>query len=375
MKIVFVTEYLGDGGAEREITAFASAFAKMGQEVHIVRSKGLEKDYELDPRVCLHYIPLVPRVKNTRFRVLSKWRNVVPKLRRLRADILLPVNLSPPYYPCLRLAAMFSGTKLLYAVRNNLEKKYVDEKNRKRWRNAARAADGIWIQTEAQRMFFPKRMQKKIFVVSNILDGHFLSIPSRERKTICRFISVGRLHPQKNQKMLIEAFAEMVSRTGNSQATLAIYGRVNPADPSIKEELETLIHCNHLEERIFLPGRIQEIEKKYEEADVFVFSSDYEGMPNALMEAMAAGLPCISTDCPTGPSALIENGENGLLVPVGDVEAMAFAMQYVVEHPQEADRLGRAAKQRMQEWGTAQEHAEQLLENLYRIRGRGKHRG
>lgn len=372
MRIVFVTEQLGEGGAEREITAFANAFAEMGQEVHIVRSKNLKKDYELDQRVRLHYIPLPSRIKNTRLKALSRWWNVVPQLRRLHADIFVPVNLAPPYYPCLRIATFFSRTKLIYAVRNNLEKKYVNEKDSKKLRRAACLANGIWIQTKEQRMFFPQILQKKIFEVPNILDAHFLDIPEREQKTICRFISVGRIHPQKNQKLLIEAFGKMVQRTGNTSATLTIYGRVLENFRQTEEELRKLIWKIGLTDRVFLPGRANDIEKRYSEADAFVFGSDYEGCPNALMEAMAAGLPCISTDCPTGPSSMITSGEDGLLVPVGDAEAMARAMQYLIEHPQEANRLGGAAKRRMQEWGSAQEHAERLLENLCKICERRK---
>ena len=79
-------------------------------------------------------------------------------------------------------------------------------------------------------------------------------------------------------------------------------------------------------------------------------SSDFEGMPNALMEAMAVGLPCISTDCDTGPSDLITDGENGYLIPVGDVEALAEKMVRIIEMtPDERMRIGRAARKNMKE--------------------------
>ena len=369
MKIVFVVAGMRNGGAERETAVFASELAKMGQEVHIVCTRDLISDYVIDQRVCLHYMPRIQWVRIPKVRVLFRWWHAMPGLRDLHADVLLPVCLPLKYYPCLWRATRFSKTKLLYAVRNNQEKKYIGKKDRFRWRIAACMADGIWIQTEAQRSFFPKFLQKKIFVVPNILDVRFLQVPERERREIRRFISVGRLHPQKNQRMLVMAFAEMVARTGDPYATLTIYGKSMPWDDPVEEELKTLIQGYHLEDRVFLPGRMQEIEQCYEEADAFVFGSDYEGLPNALMEAMAAGLPCISTNCPTGPSALITSGENGLLVPVGDMGAMSYAMEFFIKHPWYAARLGAAARERMQSWESREELAGKLLENMKRICG------
>lgn len=364
MRIVFVTEQLQNGGAEREIVAFANVFANWGEEVHIVCIQDVISDYEIDHRVRLQRLSLTSRVNIPKLRVFFRWRNAVPELRHLHADIILAINLSFKYYPVLWFSALFAKTKLLHAVRNNPEKKHTRKKDRNRWESIA---DAIWIQTEEQRRFFSERMQRKIFVVPNILDSRFLAIPEREHKEISRFITVGRLHPQKNQKLLIEAFAKMLEKTGNRNATLTIYGQMMPWNDSMEQELKALIQTRHLEERVFLPGRMKEIEKYYGQADAFVFGSDYEGLPNALMEALAAGLPCISTNCATGPSDLITSGENGLLVPVGDVEAMASAMEYFVNHPQQASRMGAAARKKMQTWESKEELAGKLLENLRRI--------
>ena len=83
------------------------------------------------------------------------------------------------------------------------------------------------------------------------------------------------------------------------------------------------------------------------EADIFVLSSDYEGMPNALMEALAVGVPSVSTDCPCGgPKMLISNGENGLLVPVNDLNKMVEMLDYLFVHKVEKDEMGKLAKER-----------------------------
>lgn len=367
MKIVFVVAGLRNGGAEREMTVFASALAELEQEVHIVCTRDLMNDYEIDSRVCMHYMPRIQRVRIPKLRVLFRWWKAMPGLRSLHADILLPVCLPLKYYPCIWRSTLFSRTKLLYVVRNNQEQKYISKKDRHKWKRVTYLSDGIWIQVKEQRQFFPGSYAKKIFEVSNILDPRFLQIPVHERGKICRFISVGRFHRQKNQKLIIMAFAEMLKRLKDPYITLTIYGQSMPWNDSVEEELKVLIHKYRLENRIFFPGRVKEIEKCYEEADAFVLSSDYEGLPNVLMEAMAAGLPCISTDCRTGPSTLIKNGENGLLVPVGNVEAMTQAMEYVVCHPQQAFKMGTEARKRMLSWESREELAEKLLENLRRI--------
>ena len=228
-------------------------------------------------------------------------------------------------------------------------------------------ADAIWIQTEEQRKLLPAGVQKKIFEEPNILDRKFLDTRKKYRGEIVHFISVGRLHPQKNQALLIEAFAKMVERTANDGATLTIYGKEKEDIFGTEKKLRELIQKYHLEKRVFLAGWVKDIEVRYAQADAFVFGSDYEGLPNALMEAMASGLPCISTDCPTGPSVLIHSGENGLLVPVGDIEAMSSSMQDFMENPQEAERMGKAAKQRMERWGNPEEIAGELLSQLKKV--------
>lgn len=350
------------------MAAFANALVQIGQEVCITYLHNIGIDYALDPRVQTFW-QYPSRVPAPKLRGLCNHILSIKQLRGLSGDVLISDNSSLERSWRIWVSTLFSKTKMVYAIRNNVEQKYPEKRRRRRHEQICRMADAIWIQTEEQRKLLPAGVQEKIFEVPNILDGKFLDTRKRYRGEIAPFISAGRLHPQKNQALLIEAFAKMVERTANDKATLTIYGKEKEDIFGTEKKLRELIQKYHLEKRVFLAGWVKDIEVRYAQADAFVFGSDYEGLPNALMEAMAAGLPCVSTDCPTGPSMLIESGKNGLLVPVGDAEAMSYAMEYLMDHPEEADRIGRAARQRMKEWGTAQEQAERLLGNLRRILG------
>ena len=359
-----MTQHLWGGGAEKQVAAFANMLVELGEEVYIAYMTDRPDEYFTDPRIIRRQLTFSSGIKIPKLGKLYSGLHLFQQLRKLAADVIIPVNLPLEYCIRVQLATRYLNTRFIYAVRNNLEKKYPDEKDRYRWQKLCGLADGVWLQTQGQRNFFSDIYTKKIFIVPNILDRHYLGICREERTQIRRFISVSRIYPQKNQKLLVRAFARMLMQTKDAYVTLTIYGHAKPKDDRPEKELKKLIQESHLEERVFLLGHTSDIEKRYEEADAFVLSSDYEGCPNALMEAMAAGLPCISTDCPTGPSDLITDGKDGLLVPVGDVNAMACAMQYLVENPEEANRIGRTAKQRMKLWGSREEIAEQLLRQL-----------
>lgn len=368
MRIVFVISRLKNGGAEREVAAFANELADMGEEVHIVCTKDEKDDYAVDERVYRHVLHPAQR-SVPKLRGVCNRLSMTAQLRKIRADVILEFFSRHGYYVPLIFATLFSKTRLIYTIRVSPGKGRPNEMEQLRHRLAFWFADGVWIQTEEQKQFYPKWVQKKMFEVRNILFPAFLQLERKDRERIVHFVSVGRLHPQKNQELLIKAFEKTIRRLRDTSATLTIYGNSQKGYRWAEDKLRELVKQLGLQDRVFFPGRTEDIGAKYAEADAFVFGSNYEGCPNALMEAMAAGLPCISTDCPTGPSMLIESGKNGLLVPVGDVEAMSRAMEYLMGHPDEANRIGRAARQRMKEWGTAREQAERLLENLRGILG------
>ena len=138
----------------------------------------------------------------------------------------------------------------------------------------------------------------------------------------------------------MEAF-ELVEKV-HSGAKLFIYG-----EGRLRTELELLIKNKGLEKKIFLCGNYNNIPEVLSWANIFVLSSDYEGMPNALMEALAAGIPSISTDCPCGgPEFLISNKINGMLTTVGDMKQLANSIIYLLNNKKTADKMGVNAKKK-----------------------------
>ncbi len=150
-------------------------------------------------------------------------------------------------------------------------------------------------------------------------------------------VAIGRLEKQKNFHLLIDAFA--LFQKAHSDYVLTIYGQ-----GSLKEELERYAKHNLLFNTYAFPGEKANVLELISNAAMFVLSSDYEGMPNVLIEAMALGLPVIATDCPVGgPRELITNGINGLLVPVGDKKVLFESMCALADDIFYAEKLGNNA--------------------------------
>lgn len=149
-------------------------------------------------------------------------------------------------------------------------------------------------------------------------------------------ITVGRLVPQKDQACLLRAFALVATRV---DADLVIVG----TGPELAT-LRQLARQYAIEARVHFAGRQSNPYPLLARADLFVLSSRFEGMPNVLIEALACGLPVVSTDCPSGPREILADGAYGQLVPVGDAERLARAMERALKSPSEPERQRRRAR-------------------------------
>ena len=166
------------------------------------------------------------------------------------------------------------------------------------------------MQTDVIKGFYQKIIQEsKIKIIPNPIDEIILSVRKdySERENV--ILTVGRLDANKNQRLLIEAFANL---------NVVNWKLVIVGDGILREEYEKLTVSLGIADKVEFTGNVYNVWDYYNQAKIFVFTSQSEGFPNALLEAMSFGLPCISTDCPSGPSEIIKNNENGYLIEVNN---------------------------------------------------------
>lgn len=341
-KIILYIDVMYRGGAQRVMANIANYFVEKNWDVVLIN------DFVQDTNISQYKVSA--KVRRIYLRNKLSGNTIIKNIERIY-NLRKIIELEQPNTvlsflgrPNIRMLISTIGLscKKIVSIRNDPEREYGSSRLRKRYINMLFGlANGYVFQTEEASRYFNKKIQKKSTVILNPVDDVFFRI-GREKQTH-HIISVGRLEPQKNQKMLIKAFAEIAEQY--PQENLIIYGEGNQ-----RNELEKEISTLKLEGRVFLPGNISNVEEILASARMFVLSSDYEGLPNALMEAMAVGVPCISTDCPCGgPGMLIDQNSEGILVQCDNPQQMANAMKKILED-QQSERLGRKAKERAKEF-------------------------
>ena len=317
MKLLFYINILSGGGAERVVANLSNLFQADGNDVVLVNTYKTLNEYYVFNNVKRVYLEKKCNENKSRFiKNIKRIKALRKIIKTEKPDVVLSFMLEPNFRTILATRGL--KVKTIISVRNDPKIIYSGKMGRWISKRLMPKADGCVFQTEEAKTFFPKKLQNKSTIILNAVKEEFFSIV---RKPIeGNIISIGRLMPQKNYKLLIDAFN--LIKNENPNTTLSIYG-----DGKIKEELLDYISLLNLQERVRLFGHVENVEQILSTADMFVLPSNFEGMPNVLMEALASGTPCISTDCPCGgPRYLIENNVNGLLVPVNNVEILARSM-------------------------------------------------
>ena len=326
--ISFVIGGMTRGGAERVISILSNYYASQGWKVDIVMLLNNEVNYELNPN-----IRLIDMTMNNESRIKSapKWVIEFRKyVKENNPDII--VSFVARINIVVLLATFGLNTPVIISERNDPaadgRSKIIDIATKLLYRKAK----AIVYQTERAQNYFRGKIRSLGVIIPNPI-----SITCVAEKTKNKIVSVGRLAPQKNQKLLIDSFNEVVKT--HPEYSLYIYG-----DGSLKEELETQIKYLRLENKVFLPGNKPDVHKEISDAKIFVLSSDYEGLSNAMLEAMMMGFPCICTNC-AGADEYIINGENGMLVPIKDKNSMVKAINYLIENSDATINMGEKAKE------------------------------
>lgn len=339
MKIAFHTHSLELGGTERVVTNLAKKFAEHGYDVSVVTVIKGEREYELDSRVKREVIALTPEESkhNTIYRRIKLVRNLRDYINREKPDIIISF-LRNSIFRALE-ATNGKMVPVCGCVRIDPVGHYDSFSRMLRVKWLFPKAAAFVFQTKQQREFFNNKLLKKSKVILNPVHSKYISEPVADHR-VKEVVQSCRLTDFKNQSMLLDAFYEVHDK--HPDHILKIYG-IDGLDGT-KEKLEKKIEEYSAQDYMLLMGGSDSLEKDLKYASVYVLSSDYEGLPNALMEAMALGLPVVSTDCPCGgPGMIIEHMKNGMLVPVRDKDRMRDAIMYLIENPEEAEKMGREA--------------------------------
>lgn len=330
MNIVFTIPHMTIGGAQKVVYYLVNWLQNnTSAKIHlIIYSKNQigEVAYDMSG-ISYTYLP---QGTFNKIKVIRRF------LKESKTDLLVSMGITNVIYDVP--SCMGLRTKHIVCERNDPNHFAGRMVTRLLSRFLMKMADAYIFQTKEAQSFYGEDIAKRSKVIPNPLFNLDL-IPKFPFKGIREKIVVatGRLNKQKNHALLIKAFAKVSNQFVDYN--LVIYG-----DGPERRNDEKLIESLGLKGRVLLPGSINNVLETIYPASLYVMSSDFEGMPNALMEAMALGLPCISTDCPCGgPRELIDNGNNGILVKVGNEQELASAIFLLLSDYKRASEIGMSA--------------------------------
>jgi len=338
LRILFIRPNLGYGGADRVTLNILQDFDRARFQCDLVL---MQKKGELLP-----FLPKdVQLFEAKAFNIVLLFWSLIPIINKGKYDVLYSTS-GGTNVP-LVIASWFSSSKAKIVLS---ERSALFAPGKSKWKQVIQfllkkitykkadfvtcVSQGLMIQMK-QYMGVVEQKLKLVFnpiINDDLLKGKNEALKNEayvSGKPI--ILAVGRLIPLKDYPTLIEAFQKVRK---SIDCILYILGK-GPLEDSLKEKVVTL----GLEKVVIFGGFDSNPFKYMKNASVFVLSSRHEGMPGVLIQAMACGVPVISTDCPTGPSELIKDGENGFLVPIGDVNQIAHRIEQLISEPNLAANL------------------------------------
>jgi glycosyltransferase involved in cell wall biosynthesis len=335
--ILFLISSIGGGGAERVACRLVSEFAKI-HNVYLMYFHFKENIYPISQNV-----QIIPFFASE----LKKSNYFYSKMREAKIRILGIEEVKKKYSINITISFLKSPNQLNIDARGRGGLKILSERNDpegkgeeyyREMKSAYDKADKVVFQTNYAKNKFSQKIKRKSVIIPNPIC--ISCIASRFSKK--KIVSVGRLVPQKNHALLIKSFS--LFHKIHNEYILDIYGI-----GSLLDELRLLVSQLGLNNYVNFRGFFDDIHEKIKDAELYVLSSDFEGMPNSLMEAMMMGLPCISTNC-SGIPEIIDNEINGILVEKGDIIGLAMAMLRLSEDKELRNKLGNNAMRKSEEW-------------------------
>lgn len=329
-RVAIIAHGLSDGGAERVASMLANYYNSIGYKVLYIAIYNSKKEYPLDKNIDYKFIDAGRRKGLSA--LLYRSIKIKKYVSEFQADVavsfieheLIPLVLSNvPVIPSLRNDPKSTeGGMLLKQIRNfNYSHSYK-----------------VVFQTQGAKMYFNSKIQNNGIIIRNPLKDNLPYWDEKHHKKV--FMTACRIDRQKNIPMLINAFKKFHDEF--PQYILEIYGQ---GSESYLEELKQQCIELSIQDFVLFKGRSTEIHKKMTESEAFFLTSNYEGLSNSMLEAMAIGIPCICTDCPSGGAKeMIGPRKAGILIPIGDVEALTYAMKQVAQSSEYREQLSSKEK-------------------------------
>jgi len=341
-KVMIAVTTLSGGGAERVVSVWANQLAAAGYDTALLVYGRVENEYRISENVRVKTVAATYKEYKSlgHFKRLNRMRDI---LKEEKPDVLIS------FLPRMQIWMMMAsfGIKLRRVETVRVSPWEIYKNNRIEhflWMLCYHRADATIFQTAEQGEYFSKTIRERGVVIPNPIASQYCENPKQNYSdSAVRFVAAGRIAEQKNYPVMIEAFG--IAHRERPDLRLSIYGT---GDKTYMDAIQQRIDERGLSSVITMHGRTNDTLSVLQQSDAFLMTSDFEGMPNALVEAMAVGLPCISTNCRTGPRDLIDHGENGFLVSTGDAEAIAEAVLCAASMDSEhAEQMGRKAREKV----------------------------
>lgn len=331
-KLLFVAPAISYGGAEKNFIGIANYAVKNGYEVHLMTEYGKEPMRFIDPNIIQHFAEISEN-DNAKSRWIKSILAVRKLIKQIHPDVV--ISFIESWRSACVLASRFTNTKCIVSERADPYSR--GKRYDKLIFTIFSLADGFVFQTEQAMNFFNKKVQRKGTVIPNPVFKDDILLPyDGPKKDI--IVSIARLDiKQKRQDLLIAAFEKIADKYPTY--VLNLYG-----DGKDLTTLRKLANKTSYGNRIHFCGVTRDVRKAIGEAKLSVLSSDYEGIPNVIIESMCVGTPVVSTKCsPGGAELLITDEINGLLVERGNADALAKAMDKILESKEFSDKLAQNA--------------------------------
>lgn len=338
MKLLLYIDSMMRGGAQRVINNIATYFNKKNYEVCLINDIVTENEYEISPGVKRIILSLDNSHQTNFSRIIALRKIIKTENPDTVLSFLGPCNIR------MLLSTVGLKCKKIVSVRNDPYREYGHGIKRILSILVFMLSSGIVFQTKDAQSYFGKIFLKRSCIILNPVAEIFYQKKWRPEKN--DIICVGRLTQQKNPLLAVEAFAVAFDRI--KPMNLVFYG-----NGELKDDLLRLAKKNNISDSVKIVDNVRNIQDYLETSRLFLMTSEYEGLPNALMEAMAVGIPVISTDCPCGgPRSLITHDVNGLLVSCNDVNAISNAIMGLIFDPIKCQMISKNERKKAESFDT-----------------------